>query len=90
MSAVFISYSTKDQNLADFVYRHLEAEGVEVFMAAASLQPGQDWTEAIKQNLRASKTVIVLASKQAIASRPRLPVLRHRRLSRVLRAGRRP
>lgn len=37
-------------------------------MAAASLQPGQDWTEAIRQNLRASKTVIVLASRQAITS----------------------
>lgn len=68
MPSIFISYSTKDQNLADFVFRHLKAEGVEVFMAAASLSPGQDWAETIKQNLRASNTVIVLASKASISS----------------------
>lgn len=68
MPDVFISYSTKDQSLADFVYRHLQAERVSVFMAAASLQPGQEWTEVIKGNLRDSKTVVVLASKAAMQS----------------------
>lgn len=68
MPDVFISYSTKDQALADFVYRHLRTEGVSVFMAAASLQPGLEWTEAIKANLRDSKTVVVLASKAAMQS----------------------
>lgn len=68
MPDVFISYSTKDQAIADFVHRHLIAEGIGVFMAAASLQPGQDWTETIKTNLRESKTVVVLASKAAMKS----------------------
>jgi hypothetical protein len=68
MADVFISYSTKDQELADFVYRHLLAEGISVFMAAASLQPGQEWTETIKANLRASKTVVILASREAMRS----------------------
>lgn len=68
MPNVFISYSTKDQGLADFVFRHLRAENIDVFMAAASLRPGEDWTEAIKSNLRNSKTIITLASKAAMAS----------------------
>lgn len=68
MADVFLSYSTKDQGLADFVFRHLKAESIDVFMAAASLRPGEDWTEAIKANLRNAKTVIVLASKVAMAS----------------------
>jgi hypothetical protein len=68
MPDVFVSYSTKDQQIADFVYRHLQAEGIGVFMAAASLQPGQEWTETIKANLRDSKTVVVLASKIAMQS----------------------
>ena len=68
MPDVFVSYSTKDQGLADFVFRHLKAESVDVFMAAASLRPGEDWTETIKANLRNAKTVIVLASKVAMAS----------------------
>ncbi len=68
MPDVFISYSTKDQQVADFVYRHLQAEGISVFMAAASLQPGQEWTDTIKANLRDSKTVVILASKAAMQS----------------------
>lgn len=68
MPDVFISYSTKDQRIADFVYRHLQTEGISVFMAAASLQPGQDWTETIKRNLRESRTIVVLASRAAMQS----------------------
>jgi hypothetical protein len=68
MPDVFISYSTKDQQVADFVCRHLKAENIDVFMAAQSLQPGQEWTEAIKTALRNSKTIVVLASKAAMQS----------------------
>ena len=68
MPDVFISYSTKDQEIANFVHRHLQTEGISVFMAAASLQPGQEWTEAIKANLREAKTVVILASRAAMQS----------------------
>lgn len=68
MPDVFISYSTQDQLLADFVYRHLKAEGVDAFMSAASLQPGQLWTDEIRNSLRNSKTVVLLASRDACES----------------------
>lgn len=66
MADVFVSYSSKDQGLADFVYRHLQMENIDVFMAAASLGPGDEWSETIKANLRSAKTVIILASRTAI------------------------
>jgi hypothetical protein len=37
-------------------------------MAAQSLQPGQEWTEAIKAALRNSKTIVLLASSAALKS----------------------
>jgi hypothetical protein len=68
MPDVFISFSTKDQPLADVVYRHLKAEGIDAFMSAASLQPGQRWTDEIRNALRNSKTVVLLASRAACES----------------------
>jgi hypothetical protein len=68
MSDVFISYSTLDQELADFVEHHLKADGVSVFLASASLSPGDVWSETIRKALRLSKTVVLLASRNACKS----------------------
>ena len=45
MSDVFISYSTKDQKLADSIFSHLTAERLNVFMASISLKLGKSWSE---------------------------------------------
>jgi len=68
MTDVFISYTSADQRLADFVFRHLKAESVAVFMASVSLQPGQDWTAEIRRHLRDSSRVLFLASRVACGS----------------------
>jgi TIR domain-containing protein len=68
MSDAFISYSTQDEELATFVYTELQRHGVTAFMASASLQPGQCWSNEILNNLRSSNWVILLASRAAAAS----------------------
>jgi hypothetical protein len=68
MPDCFISYSSYDRNLANFVYRQIKLQGLSPFLAAISLKPGQRWTEVILNNLRQSSWVILLASKKACAS----------------------
>ena len=68
MSDVFISYSVKDEELAQFVRSHLLAQGLSVFIASISLNPGERWTPQIIEQLRASEWVCLLASKNALAS----------------------
>jgi hypothetical protein len=68
MPDVFISYSTKDEELAQFVRNHLESGGLSVFLASISLNPGERWTPKIVEQLRGSEWVCLLASKDALAS----------------------
>ena len=68
MPDVFISYSTKDEEMAQFVYRHLTSEGLKVFLASVSLKPGDHWRSEIINNLRSSPWVILLASRAACQS----------------------
>lgn len=68
MPDVFISYSVKDEDLAQFVRSHLVAQGLEVFLASISLTLGERWTPKIIESLRASEWVFLLASKNALAS----------------------
>lgn len=68
MADIFISYSTKDEELAQFVRKHLESGGLSVFLASISLNPGERWTPKIFEELRGSEWVCLLASKDALAS----------------------
>ena len=68
MPDVFISYSAKDEEIAQFVRSHLIANELSVFLASISLAPGERWTPQIIQELRASEWVFLLASKSALES----------------------
>ncbi|MGH2272699.1 toll/interleukin-1 receptor domain-containing protein, partial [Anaerohalosphaeraceae bacterium U12dextr] len=68
MPDVFISYSTKDQKFADYLHALLTKEGLDVYQAGLSLQPGQQWTEKIIENLKQSQFVLFLASQAACQS----------------------
>jgi hypothetical protein len=68
MAHVFISYSSQDEGLAQFIYRHLTAEAIGVFLAPVSLRPGDHWSTEIMNNLRGSTWVILLASRAACQS----------------------
>lgn len=68
MPNVFISYSVKDKEIAEFMYKHLTDEGLNVFKAPLSISPGERWDETILKNLKTSPWVLFLASKAACAS----------------------
>ena len=68
MPDIFISYSTQDQDFADFLYRHLTDEGLDVFLASVSIEPGQNWSSEIKENLQEAGNIFFLASKAACQS----------------------
>lgn len=68
MPDVFISYSTADDNIAQFMHRHLITEGVKTFLASTSVQPGEKWSPVILQNLKSSSWVFFLASKSSCNS----------------------
>jgi hypothetical protein len=65
---VFISYASPDLSFAEAVAERCEAEGLSVFLAPVSIEPGGDWADEIHEALRASPWVIFLASKAAISS----------------------
>ncbi len=68
MADVFISHSTANLDIANWVKDHLEREGISVFLAPLSLQPGQHWSTEILQALNNSSWVIFLASRAACDS----------------------
>lgn len=68
MPDCFISYSTQDQRLAQFICNELTQHGLTVFVARASLVPGQQWSDVIRANLKSSDWVLFLASRAACQS----------------------
>lgn len=68
MADVFISHSQVDLPLAEFLHRHLKQEGLDVYLASVSMQPGERWMPHIMESLRSSTWVLCLASRTACAS----------------------
>lgn len=68
MPKCFISYASEDQVIAEAVEKELRSHGVDAFMAAVSLRPGDQWAEKIWESLRQSSWVVFLASKSACES----------------------
>src|SRR5438046_451864 len=68
MPDCFISYSTQDDAFAKAVHRDLSAQGLEVFMAGVSIQPGERWSTKIREALASSDWIIFLANEAACAS----------------------
>lgn len=68
MPDIFISHAKTDLKFAEFLHRHMMQEGLSVYLASISMQPGERWMPAIMDNLRASTWVLCLASRSACAS----------------------
>lgn len=68
MPDVFVSYSVKDREIAEFLSKHLADEGLDVFRAPLSVSPGERWDETILEKLKSSPWVLFLASRVACAS----------------------
>lgn len=68
MPKVFISYSAKDEELAQWLYRSCKNFEIDTFLASISLTPGETWKEEILQNLRDAKWFFFLATPNSISS----------------------
>jgi len=68
MPELFISYCHDDERIAKIVYDHVTESGITAFLAELSINLGSEWREAIRNNLNASRVVLVLASKKACES----------------------
>ena len=68
MADIFIGHAHEDANVAQAFYKHLTAAGLRVFLDTASLAPGSQWSQKLREELRAAHTVLVLASRKAMQS----------------------
>ena len=63
--AVFISYASKDQAVAEQVCTTLERRGLSCWMAPRDVPPGQEWAEAIVEAIEQSKALVLVFSEHA-------------------------
>jgi len=65
---VFISYSSKDLQLAAEMKGLIEALGVSVFLAEMSIPPGELWSDRIRAALRESDAALLLLTPDSVES----------------------
>lgn len=68
MPNVFISYSTKDSDIALQLRSALSCAGITPFLAEVDLRPGVKWKDEILENLRQSEWVFFLATPNSCSS----------------------
>jgi hypothetical protein len=62
---IFISYSSKDQKIAETICRALEARGYACWIAARDVAAGENFQEAIVKALRASRLMLLVFTSNA-------------------------
>lgn len=65
---VFISYSRKDEALAQKVVDSLEEAGLNAWYDKREIMPGDNWAEKIAQGLKESDAMVVLLTPHALES----------------------
>jgi hypothetical protein len=65
---VFISYSTKDADVANAVCKALEAEGVPCWIAPRDILPGEEYADAIIEALNNCQLFLVILSEESNSS----------------------
>lgn len=70
MTDVFISYSSKDSELACRLADDLKQHELDVFLAELSLKPGEKWKDSIITAFREAKWVFFLATPESCSSQP--------------------
>ena len=62
---IFISYSSKDQKIAETICRALEARSYECWIACRNVGPGENFQEAIVKALRSSQLMLLVFTSNA-------------------------
>lgn len=68
MTSAFISYSVKDEVIAEQLYGVMTRMGITTFMAGISIEPGKKWAQTIFNNLKSANWIFFIASKNACKS----------------------
>jgi len=68
MAKAFISYSFKDEYLANGLYSAMNMAGIDTFLAGISIEPGKKWSNVIFENLKKADWVFFIASKNSCNS----------------------
>ncbi len=66
---VFISYSSKNKNVADAVVSDFERNGIRCWYAPRDILPGREWVPAIKEGICSAKVFILLFTEESNTSR---------------------
>src|SRR5258706_8468486 len=66
--AWFLSYSRQQLYFAESLVAGLQAAGIQVWFDLDQLQPGTDWTSAIAESLADCDGIVLVASRQSLAS----------------------
>lgn len=69
MTEVFISYSTKNKELADAVVKKLEENGIGCWYAPRNIRPGQEWVNAINNAIDVAKVFLLLYTEDSNESK---------------------
>jgi hypothetical protein len=67
--STFISYSTKDQDVADRLHSDLQKKGVRCWLATEDLKIGDKFRTRIDESIRVHDTLLLILSERSIASR---------------------
>ena len=62
---VFISYSTKDIDVANAICCSLEASGIRCWIAHRDIVPGSDWAESINTAIKSSAVMVLVFSESS-------------------------
>ncbi|NQT73909.1 MAG: ABC transporter substrate-binding protein [Chloroflexi bacterium] len=65
---VFLSYSSKDQNIADTISAVLESKGIRCWVAPRDIVPGQDFAETIMGAIASARLMVLVLSSHSNGS----------------------
>lgn len=65
---VFVSYSSKDKTVADFIVASLESAGVRCWYAPRDIRPGGDWAKEIVAAINEASVFLLIFSSNANSS----------------------
>jgi TIR domain len=64
-AAIFISYSSKDQDIAGTICQALEARGHQCWISSRDIRPGDNFQEAIVRALRSARIMLLVFTSNA-------------------------
>ena len=66
---VFISYSSKNKDIADEIVKEFESNNIKCWYAPRDIMPGEEWVTAITGGLESSKVLVLIYTDESNESR---------------------